>query len=306
MHVTRIDERIHLVDLEPAGIENFIASYILRGNHVAIVETGPASTVHNLLASLKEQDVKPEEVAYVAVSHIHLDHSGGAGTLLKHLPNAKLIVHQRGASHIANPEKLWTQAREALGNIAEIYGKPEPVQEEKIIAATDGMTFDVGDGVKLRVVETLGHASHHSSYYEPLSQGVFTGDAAGVYLKKFDIVVPTAPPPFRLDIALASLTKLLRLKPKHLYYTHFGKAENAAEKLQAYAKRLKLWASTVKEGMAKGESLGVLSKRIFEKDKAIEKAVKYIKAHPVMRETVINQNLQGFIYYIEKFGQLNP
>jgi glyoxylase-like metal-dependent hydrolase (beta-lactamase superfamily II) len=232
MHITKIEKHIYLIDVETAEIKNYIASYVLKGKHIALVETGPTSSVHNLLSGLKELNVKPEEVAYVAISHIHLDHGGGAGTLMKYLPKAKVIVHQRGAPHLANPEKLWTQARGVLGSVAEMYGKPEPVPKERIITATDGMTLDIGNNVRLKAVETLGHASHHLSYYETLSEGIFTGDAAGVYLNEFDVVVPTTPPPFRLNIALESLGKLINLKPKYLYYSHFGKADNPIEKLQ--------------------------------------------------------------------------
>lgn len=303
MHVTKIDEHIGLVDLEIAGIENFVASYVLKGEKTAIVETGPASTAHNLLFGLKKLNVRPEEVAYVAVSHIHLDHGGAAGTLLKHLPKAKLIVHRRGAPHVAKPEKLWTQAKEALGNIAMMYGKPEPISEERIITATDGMTIDVGNRVKLKAVETLGHASHHLSYYETSGQGIFTGDAAGIYLNEFDVVVPTTPSPFRLDIALASLEKLINLKPRFSYYSHFGKARNAVEKLQAYTKQLKLWAEIAKQGIEKGENLESTSKRILESDTAIQKAEEYIKNHPILNKTVLNQSVEGVMKFVEKFGK---
>jgi glyoxylase-like metal-dependent hydrolase (beta-lactamase superfamily II) len=305
MHVTKIDEHIHLIDLELAGIENSIASYVLEGKNTAIVETGPTSTAQNLLSSLRELNVKPKEVAYVAVSHIHLDHGGAAGTLLKHLPKANLIVHRRGAPHAANPEKLWTQAREVLGSIAEMYGKPEPVPEERIIAATDGMVFDVGNSVKLKVVETLGHASHHLSYYETLSQGIFTGDAAGIYLNEFDVIVPTTPSPFRLDIALASLEKLINLKPRFLCYSHFGKAQDAIEKLQAYVKQLKLWAEIAKQGIEKGENFEAISRRILESDIAVQKAVEHIKNHPILSKTVLNQSVEGVMKYVEKFGNVS-
>jgi len=302
MHVTKIDEHIYLIDLELAGMEDFIASYVLKGKNTVIVETGPASTVRNLLSGLKELDVKPEEVAYIAVSHIHLDHAGAAGTLLKYLPKAKLIVHRRGAPHVADPEKLWTRARKVLGNIAEMYGKPEPIPEERIIAATDGMVFDVGNGVELKVVETLGHASHHLSYYEASSQGIFAGDAAGIYLNRFDVVVPTTPPPFRLDIALASLKKMINLKPRFLYYSHFGKAQNAIEKLQVYVTQLKLWAEIAKQGIEKGENLEAISGRILESDMAVQKAAEHIKNHPILSKTVLNQSVKGVIKFVEKFG----
>jgi len=304
MQITKLENHLYQIDVETAGIKNFIASYILKGKQVAMVETGPNSSVPNMLFCLKELNVKPEDVVYVAVSHIHLDHGGGAGRLFKYLPKAKVIVHPRGAPHLANPEKLWQQSKEVMGSIAEMYGKPEPVPEEGIIAATDGMTFDIGNNIRLKVVETLGHASHHLSYYEPLSEGIFPGDAAGIYLNEIDVIVPTTPSPFRLDVALASLDKLISLKPKVLYYSHFGKAYNAVEKLQTYAQQLKLWAKITWQGIENKDSLEAISKRIIESDVAVQKAKGYIKAHPVLSETVLNESVRGFIDFVEKFKEI--
>ena len=304
MHVTKVEKHLYQIDVETAGVKNFIASFILKGKQVAMVETGPTSSVPNLLFCLKELNVKPEDVVYVAVSHIHLDHGGGVGRLFKYLPKAKVIVHSRGAPHLANPEKLWQQSREVLGSIAEMYGKPEPVPEERLIAATDGVTFDIGNNIRLKVVETLGHASHHLSYYEPLSEGIFPGDAAGIYLNEIDVIVPTTPSPFRLDVALASLDKLISLKPKVLYYSHFGKAYNAVEKLQTYAQQLKLWAKITRQGIENKDSLEAISKRIIESDVAVQKAKEYIKAHPVLSETVLNESVRGFIDFVEKFKEI--
>ena len=301
MNITKIENHIYLIDVETAGIKNFIASYILKGKQTAIIETGPVSSIHNVLSGLRELNIKPEEIAYVAVSHIHLDHGGGVGTLLKFLPKAKVIVHQRGAPHLANPEKLWQQSRGILGNIAEMYGKPEPVPEERIIAATDDLTFDLGEGVELKVLETLGHASHHLSYYEPSTNGIFPGDAAGIYLNEIGVIVPTTPPPFRLDIALASLDKLIELKPKVLYYSHFGKAHNAIEKLQTYVRQVKLWAKIAREGIENGEGIEAIRQRIIEKDEAVRKALQYIQNHLVLSETTLNESVQGFIGFVEKF-----
>jgi len=301
MNITKIENHIYLIDVETAGIKNFIASYILKGKQTAIIETGPVSSIHNVLSGLRELNIKPEEIAYVAVSHIHLDHGGGVGTLLKFLPKAKVIVHQRGAPHLANPEKLWQQSLKVLGNIAEMYGKPEPVPEERIIAATDDLTFDLGEDVKLKVLETLGHASHHLSYYEPSTKGIFPGDAAGIYLNEIGVIVPTTPPPFRLDIALASLDKLIELKPKVLYYSHFGKAYNAIEKLQTYVQQVKLWAKIAREGIENGEGIEAIRQRIIEKDEAVRKALQYIQNHLVLSETTLNESVQGFIGFVEKF-----
>ncbi|MGD0977871.1 MAG: MBL fold metallo-hydrolase [Candidatus Bathyarchaeia archaeon] len=300
MHVTKLKEHIDLVDVETAGFENFIASYVLRGKSVAIIETGPTSSVPNLLTGLGKLGVKLEDVTYVAVSHVHLDHGGGAGTLLKSLPNAKVIVHQRGAPHLANPEKLWQQSREILSKITELYGEPEPVPPERIIAAEDGMTFDLGKNVEFKVVETLGHASHHQSYYETFGRGVFPGDAAGIYLREFDAIVPTTPAPFRLDSALVAVDKLISLKPKALYYSHFGDASNPVGRLKAYAEQLRLWAKIAQQGIQEKRSLEEVRQNIIENDRQIQKAVKFIEAHPVLNETVLNNSVQGFMQFAEK------
>ncbi|MEM3642185.1 MAG: MBL fold metallo-hydrolase [Candidatus Bathyarchaeia archaeon] len=303
MSVTKIKEHIFMIDVEVAGIQHFIASYVVMGENIAIIETGPSSSIQNLIHGLTDLGIKPDEVSYIAVSHIHLDHAGGEATLKQHFPNAKVIAHEKGAPHLANPEKLWQQSKMILEEIAEIYGEPEPVPADRIIAAKDGMTFEVGKDVTLKVVETLGHASHHLSYYEPISNGVFVGDAAGIYLNDIDVIVPNTPSPFRLDMALASLNRLVDLKPSMLlYYTHFGKAENAVEKLHAYANQLKLWASIAKQVLDKGEGLEEISRKIVENDKAVKKAWKYIKAHRVLSKTVLKISVLGMVEFVKNFG----
>jgi glyoxylase-like metal-dependent hydrolase (beta-lactamase superfamily II) len=303
MQVTRLEDHIYLIDVETAGIRDFIASYVLKGKQVAMVETGPTSSVPNLLSGLRQLGVRSEDVAYVAISHVHLDHGGGVGTLLKHLPKAKVVVHQRGAPHLVHPEKLWEQSQLVLGtNITKLYGEPEPVPEDRIIAATDGMTFDVGEGITLKVIETLGHASHHQSYYESLSQSIFPGDAAGIYLNRIDVVVPTTPPPLRLDVALASLNKLEDLKPKSLFYSHFGRSTNAIEKLQCYAQQLRLWANIAKQGIDRGEGVEIIRRQIMENDASVRKALDYVKIHPVLGETVLAESVLGVVDFVQKYG----
>ncbi|MEM2105477.1 MAG: MBL fold metallo-hydrolase [Candidatus Bathyarchaeia archaeon] len=300
MRITKLEDYLYLVDLETAGIENFIASYILRGEKTAIIETGPTSSIPNLLLSLKQLSVKLEDVAYVALSHIHLDHGGGAGALIKHLPKAKIIVHPRGAPHLINPEKLWEQSKAVLGEITKIYGAPEPVPKERITPAVDGATIDVGNGVAIKIVETLGHASHHLCYYEPLSNGIFTGDAAGIYLNTLDVIVPTTPTPFYLNVALNSINELIRLKPKFLYYSHFGRAENAIEKLQTYAGQIRLWESIARQGVENGDTFEAIKERIIERDDAVKKSLKYLTAHPILSETTLKESLEGFIDFVKK------
>jgi glyoxylase-like metal-dependent hydrolase (beta-lactamase superfamily II) len=300
MHMKEIGKNLFLVDLETGGFKNLIASYVLKGEKAIIVETGTTSSVPNLLSGLKELNVKTENVAYVALSHVHIDHSGGAGTLLKSLPNAKVIVHPKGASHLADPAKLWVASKEVLGSVAELFGEPEPVPEDRIIVAKEGMTFDVGEGVRLKAVEAPGHASHNLSYYEYLNEGVFPGDAAGAYIEEFDTVFPTTPPPFRPDIALVSLDKLISLNPKVLYYTHFGKASDAVKRLRDYAAQIKLWLRIAEEGVKKGESAEAIRETIFRKDESVWRIASVLKSNPVTRKTLIENSVQGFVDFAKK------
>ena len=189
-----------------------------------------------------------------------------------------------------------------LGSITELYGEPQPVPEDRILAAVDGMVFDLGDGMSLKVVETLGHASHHQSYYELSSQGIFSGDAAGIYLSELDVIVPTTPAPFRLDVALVSLNKLMSLTPVNLFYSHFGRAPDATRKLEMYAQQLRLWGEIAKHGLEKGESAESIGKQIFERDMAVRKASEYINVHPVLGDTVLTHSVQGVVDFVQKYN----
>ena len=300
MHPKRLNDFIHLIDLKPRGFENFSASYVIKGKRAAIVETGPRLTVENLLAGLKETGIKRDEVDYVVVTHIHIDHAGGAGTLLPHLPNARLLVHERGVRHLVNPEKLWISSLQVLGDIAEMYGEFQPVPEERAVIAKEGMVVDLGEGVDLKVLEMPGHASHELSFYEKNSQGVFPGDAAGIYLNKFDVIIPTTPPPFNLEMALSSLRRLIKTKPRLLYYSHYGPADDAVKKLETYAVRLTLWGEIILEGMKDGEDFETICERISEKDPLTSEVEDYIQKHLILSRGIVKPNVYGFMEHFQK------
>jgi glyoxylase-like metal-dependent hydrolase (beta-lactamase superfamily II) len=299
LHTKEIGKNLFMVELETGGFKNLICSYVIKGKKPFLVESGPSNSIPNLLSSLKELDVKLEDVEYVAVTHIHLDHGGGAGTLLKFLPNAKVIVHPRGMPHLIDPERLWSSSQKVLGFVSEIFGKPEPVPKERVIPVTEG-TFDLGYGAKLSVTETVGHASHNLSFQESFNGGIFPGDAAGTYLPEFDVVVPTTPPPFYLDAALSSLDKLISLKPTALYFSHFGKANHAVERLKDYKLQLQLWADIVEEGVGKNWSLEQIRDKIVAEDAVMRLVADFVKSHRIYSKTVLENCVRGFIEYAKQ------
>lgn len=297
MPTKSVGKSLSLVDLETGGFKNLIASYVLIGQKAAVVETGPTSSISNLLAGLGELGVQPEDVAYVAVTHVHIDHSGGAGALLEALPNAKVIVHRKGALHLINPSKLWEATKEMLGPFAEIMGEPKPISAERVIVASEGLILDLDKGLKLKVIEGPGHAAHSVSYYEPLNEGVFPGDSAGAYFPDFDTVFPTTPSPFRPDTALISLDKLISLNPKRLFYSHFGEASDAVSRLRNYQVQIKRWLNIVREGVKRGDSDEAICEAVLAQDETIQKVVPGLRANPVHRKTLIENSVGGFIEF---------
>jgi glyoxylase-like metal-dependent hydrolase (beta-lactamase superfamily II) len=301
VHTKEIGKNLFQVELNTGDIKQLICSYIIAGPKPLLVESGPTNSVPNLISGIQELGIKPESIEYVAITHIHLDHGGGAGTLLKSLPNAKVLVHPRGMPHLIDPERLWPSSQSVLGYVSEVFGKPEPVPKDRIIPLTQG-TIDLGDGGKLTVIETLGHASHHLSFQESFNGGVFPGDAAGTYLPDFDVVVPTTPPPFRLDSALASLDKLISLNPSALYFSHFGKADKAVKRLRDYKQQLQLWADIAKDDVRKNQPFEEIRDRILAEDKVMRRTGDFVKSHRIYSKTVLENCIRGFIEYAKQYS----
>jgi glyoxylase-like metal-dependent hydrolase (beta-lactamase superfamily II) len=299
LHTKEIGRNLIQVDLGTGGYSKLISSYIINGPNPVLVESGPTNSVPNLLAAITEAGIEPEAVQYIAVTHIHLDHGGGAGTLLKHLPNAKVLVHPKGAPHIIDPERLWPSSQSVLGYVCEVFGKPEPVPQERVVSITEG-SIDLGDGGKLKVIETVGHSSHHLSFHESFNDGIFPGDAAGTYLAECNVVVPTIPPPFYLESALASLDTLISVNPSALYFTHFGKADDAVNRMKAYQEQLKLWTQTAIEGVKAHQSVDEIRERIIKEDPAMTKVIDYVKSHRILQKTVLENCVMGAVGYAQR------
>jgi glyoxylase-like metal-dependent hydrolase (beta-lactamase superfamily II) len=299
LHTKEIGKNLFMVELKTGGFKNLICSYVIKGKRPSLLESGPTNSIPNLLSGLKELDVKFEDVEYVAVTHVHLDHGGGAGTLLRSLPNAKVIVHPRGMPHLIDPERLWSSSQKVLGFVSDIFGKPVPIPKDRVIPVTEGM-FDLGYDAKLTVTETVGHASHNLSFKESSNGGIFPGDAAGTYLPEFDVVVPTTPPPFYFDSALASLDKLISLKPTVLYFSHFGKATNGVQRLKDYRLQLQLWAEIAEEGVKNNWSLEQVRDKIIAEDKAMSLVEDFVKSHQIYSKTVLENCVRGFIEYAKQ------
>ena len=210
-----------IIDTKMHGRNGITGTFLIRGDQTALVETGPKSSVENVLAGLQTEGI--DSLDWIVVTHIHLDHAGAAGTLAQHFPDATVAVHGVGAPHLVDPAKLWKSAARIYGaRMDSLWGGIDPIGEGRIKVIEDGDKIDLG-GRSLQAIETPGHAYHHHAYLDDATGYLFTGDALGVKLPDVGVVRPATPPPeFHLEKAVASIERLRSVRPAAMWLTHFG------------------------------------------------------------------------------------
>jgi glyoxylase-like metal-dependent hydrolase (beta-lactamase superfamily II) len=215
---------IHQLDTLLGGWDRLTAGFLVEGEHPALVETGARSSVDTVRAALGEVGLGPDDLRWLVLTHIHLDHAGGVGDLAMAFPAATVVVHERGARHLVDPSRLLASAAQVYGErLHTLYGTLAPVPEERILAAADGLQIDVGAGRMLTMVDSPGHARHHHAVLDEHTGTLLVGDAVGVRLPDVGILRPAVPPPdFDLEAATASLRRFAALRPQQVVLTHYG------------------------------------------------------------------------------------
>jgi glyoxylase-like metal-dependent hydrolase (beta-lactamase superfamily II) len=250
-----VAEGIELLDTRMAGQRELNAVYLLPGREPTLVETGPAADAPRVLEALAARGIGPDDLAHHVVTHIHLDHAGGAGVLLDRFPRADVIVHERGAPHLADPTRLVASTARTYGEarMRDFFGVTRPVDTARIRAVGGGDLLSAGDHM-LEVLHTPGHASHHVALVNPAG-GVFCGEAIGSHLPWADAYRPALPPPeVDVEAALASIAAI-RARADALYTSHFGSIADAHEGCDRAAERVRAWAETVRRALAIDDDL---------------------------------------------------
>ncbi len=241
---------LHYVDTGMYGTDEYGAAYLLDGEHPVIVETGIGTNHDRILEALDDVGIAQEALQAIVVTHVHLDHAGGAGFLAEACPNAEVYVHERGAPHLVDPERLVDGTKAAVGDQWRWYTEPDPVPADRVVELADGDVIDLGE-YTLRAHEAPGHAPHQHVFELPEQRAVFTGDAAGIWIPTLERIRETSPPAqFSLEGCLKDLEMLAAIDPDVLLYTHFGPREvdgRLEAILDTYAEILRNWVRTVEE-----------------------------------------------------------
>jgi len=250
----------------------FDAAYLLvHDGHGAFIDCGTNHSVPRLLDALGKVGLDPEHVDWLILTHVHLDHAGGAGELMAQLPRAKLAVHPRGARHMIDPSQLWAGAMAVYGEevMLKSYGRLRPVAGERVVEAPDGHVIDLR-GRKLRCIDTPGHARHHMAIYDQQANVCFTGDTFGLSYREFDtdkgpfILPTTTPVQFDPDALHASIDRLAALTPDAMYVTHFGRIEGVPHLAADLHESIDAMVSVAQQANGKSDRHAELTKRLTE------------------------------------------
>ena len=233
--LTTFADGITAVDTEYVRPQMDASHIVVAGARAAIVDTGPNTAVPLILAALEKLQLAPDAVQFLFLTHVHLDHAGGAGALMRALPRATAVVHPRGAPHMLDPAKLIAGTRAVYGDelYNQLYGEILPIAAERLCIAQDGQRFEMS-GRGFECIHTPGHALHHMAIVDHGATSVFTGDTFGLSYREFDtargawIMPTTTPTQFDPGQLKASIIRIMQFRPRRIYLTHYSEVSECA------------------------------------------------------------------------------
>lgn len=233
IYPVKLTDRISLIDGYDMGIAERTGTYVIDEEQLTLIETGPSPSVRYIKEGLATLGHSLVDVKYVIVTHIHLDHAGGAGLLLQECPNAELVVHPKGARHLSDPSRLVAGAKMVYGDRFSLLFDPViPVAENRLLIKGEGDHLEIGPDCVLHFWDSPGHANHHLAIIDPVSNGIFTGDTAGIHYEQLaqdgiEFHLPsTSPNQFDPELMRQSIKRMQKERFSRAYYGHFGMAEN--------------------------------------------------------------------------------
>jgi glyoxylase-like metal-dependent hydrolase (beta-lactamase superfamily II) len=264
-NVTQVSPGTWLISHPFLGEHGIIGSYLLAGaNNLAIIDPGPGSMLDSLLASIQEAGFDPQDVTHILATHVHLDHAGATGSLVRRLPRAQVYAHSKGVPHLLDTSKVVASAARIYGERMQLlWGEIEPTPPERLHVLEHGNALHIA-GRRLEVLYTPGHAVHHISFLDPNSGEAFVGDVAGVRLQDVDYVRPPTPPPdIDLEAWSVSMNLIKSLRPEVLYIAHFGPIRDIDSHFERLHEKLYSWGDFVLAAMRDGKDEAEIIKMLI-------------------------------------------
>jgi glyoxylase-like metal-dependent hydrolase (beta-lactamase superfamily II) len=307
-----LGHEVFQIDTRMAGYDGITAGYLIRGDRPCLVETGTAPSAPVVRDALAGLGIGPADLATVVVTHIHLDHAGGAGDIAAMFPAAQIVVHRRGARHLADPSRLMAGARMVYGDALErLFGVLAPVPADRIVALDDVGTVDLGGGRRLDSHYSPGHAKHHVGLVDSDTGDLYVGDAAGVYLPDTGDVRPATPPPdFDLQAALASVRRFAALQPSRLLFSHYGPVDRVGETLDRSAEEIIVWVEETRRarrilggsgtGLDLDHAVAMVRDRTMDRYAATSPGADPALAEKFERVSSAAGNVEGIMAWLDK------
>lgn len=298
MYATKVSERVYLLDTYALGQPGTVGAYLVKGPKPALVDCGYASSYKSVLAGLAEAGVMPTEIRYLIPTHVHLDHAGAAGRLLKQMPNAEVVAHERSTPHLADPTKLIESSTKVFGEaIMRLYGTPDPIPAERITSVGKEANLDLGDRLTATLMHSPGHAPHQISVLLDDTKALLTADAVGIVYPGMKALIPTTPPPsFNPGELVASVEMLRQTTPAELLVPHYGTRDDANRVFDSTVEKVNKWVAMVKELSKKGMGLDDASE-VMEGEVRADSGVEDL---PIYAKVSVRTTVMGILHYLNK------
>jgi len=303
MDIIEITSELCLIPLaqDLPGFTSFIGSWLYKGEKKFLVDVGPASTVPKLLNALEIMGV--QRLDAVLLTHIHIDHAGGAGDFVSYFPDTPILCHSSGIPHLEDPSRLWKGSLKTLGETARAYGPIQPVPPGLLHEAEAGHGFHLGSGHEIMPFLTPGHASHHVSYL--FDDYLFAGESGGVFCDLPDgrfYLRPATPPRFFMETSIRSIDTLSTVPHKIFCYGHFGMTRNSPQMLETHRRQLFKWADVIREQMRADDGTELVERcmeSLLKEDPLLAGWHRMAPDVQKRERTFLHNSIRGFVGYLK-------
>jgi glyoxylase-like metal-dependent hydrolase (beta-lactamase superfamily II) len=298
VYATKVSERVYLLDTYALGAPGTVGAYLVRGPKPTLVDCGYASSYENVLKGLTEIGVMPSDMRYIMPTHVHLDHAGAAGRLLKEMPRAEVIAHERSVPHLVDPTRLIESSTKVFGSeIMELYGRPEPIPAGRITAVGKEAHLDLGEGMTITMMHSPGHAPHQISLMLDDTRALLTADAVGIVYPGMKALIPTTPPPsFNPSELVSTVGALRQMTPSELLVPHFGTRKDAQWVFDKTVELTEDWVEKVKVFWRRRMTLDQISE-VMEKEVMKDAGVGSLA---IYAKVSVRTSVMGIMHHLDK------